>query len=190
MGRMAKAILIENNFLLILVVSFVLSMTVSAQEPDWFLKLKEIKVFQSSKQDVERVFENPKNIYSSNKDGKELGWGEIIEYNTVSGKLHVFYSTGRCSEITNNDGWDLVKDVVVNIEFEPLKSVKLSKLSLDLSTFKREKESDTSFWHYTSEKLGIKFAVLQNKVIWFKYSLTDEMRKLDCEKVLEEKSNR
>jgi hypothetical protein len=154
------------------------------QEPDWFLKLKQIKVFQSTRQDVERIFENPEAVYSSNRDGKEAGWGEIIKYERPDGELQVFYSTGKCSEITNPVGWDLDNDVVVNIEFEPTKPVKLSKFNLDLTTFKRSKEFDTENWDYISEQLGINFNVLENKITSFKYSLTPEMREIDCEKLL------
>ena len=81
------------TFFLLLIFSAV---SVFPDEPDWFVKLKEVKVFQSSKQDVERVFGNPPIVYSTKNDSREKGWGEINEYQTNEGKLEVFYSTGKC----------------------------------------------------------------------------------------------
>lgn len=156
----------------------------AAQEPDWLLNLKTVKVFQSTKQDVEIIFKNPKETYSSNKDGKETGWGEVIEYQRPDGNLRVFYSTGKCSKTENNNGWDLSDGVIVNIEFEPVEAVRLQELNLDLTTFKRSQESDNANWNYRSDQLGINFTVLEGKVTSMKYSLTPEMRVLDCEIVL------
>ncbi len=189
MGRMVKEILIKSKVLQILFLGFILSISVSAQVPDWYIKLKEVKVFQSSKQDVGRIFEYPNVSYWSRSKGRpDNSWGESFVYETKNGKLDVFYSTGKCSELTGKRGWDIDEGLVVSIEFEPTKPIKLSKLNLDLSTFKREKSSDTAFWRYWSDQLGVNFGVLQNKVTWFEYSITDEMSKLDCEKVLKEKS--
>ena len=110
--------------------------------------------------------------------------GEIIKYQTKDGKLKVFYSTGRCSKNSNKDGWDINKDIIVSIEFELNKPVRLSKLNLDLRTFVGYKESDNPTYHYRSSELGIEFSTLGGKVTSMEYSLTPEMRKLDCEIVL------
>lgn len=164
-----------------------LNFSVYAKKPDWFLKLQEIKVFQSNRQDVERVFDNPKFLYSSNENPKETGWGETVEYQTTDGKLEVFYSTGRCSEQTNKKGWDIDKDLVVSIEFEPNEPIKLSDLELDLSSFSGYKESDNQYFQYKSEKLGVEFTLLGGEVTYIEYSITPEMKKLDCEIILKNK---
>lgn len=158
--------------------------SVFAQTPDWFLKLKQIKVFQSSRQDVERVFENPESVYSSSKDSNEKGWGETVRYKTPDGQLRVFYSTGRCSETANKDGWNLDKDVVVSIEFRPVNRVKLSEFNLDLRTFTREKVIDTDGWFYQSMELGVDFGLSDGKLADIEYSSTPDLRKFDCELLL------
>lgn len=154
-----------------------------AKEPEWFLKLQEIKIFQSSQQDVERIFNYPKVIYSSSEQS-EQGWGNIIKYQTKSGELEVFYSTGRCSESSNKDGWDINEGIIVSIEFEPKKPIKLSMFNLDLTTFVADKESDNPTYNYRSFELGIEFNTLGGKVTSFEYSLTSEMKSLGCEFVV------
>ncbi len=106
------------------------------------------------------------------------------EYVTSEGELRVFYSTGKCSEVSNKDGWDIKEDIVVNIEFKPNKFIKLSKLNLDLRTFVGYKESDNPTHNYKSSELGIEFSTVDRKVTSLRYSLTPKMRELDCEKVL------
>lgn len=162
-------------------------MPVLAKQPNWFVKLQKIKIFQSSKRDVEKVFDLHKVTYSSNEDSREKGWGEIMEYQTNDGKLEAYYSTGKCSDNNNKTGWNIDEGVVVSVKFEPDTLVKLSELNLDLSTFTREKESDTQYYNYKSSELGIEFTTLGEKVTSFEYSLTPEMEALDCEKVLEKK---
>lgn len=155
--------------------------------PDWLLKMKNIKIFESSKEDVLKTFNYPKMTYSSNDNGEETSWGESVEYETNEGNLAVFYSTGKCSEETGNKGWDINKDIVVSVEFEPKKVIRLSELDLDLRTFTKYKESDNQYYQYQSVPLGINFTMLGKNVTLFEYSLTDKMKELDCEKVLKTK---
>lgn len=165
-------------------IAFLPANSIYGKEPEWFLKMKEIKVLQSKRQDVLRVYNYPKITYSSNENPKETGWGEIVRYETKDGKLRVFYSTGRCSKLTNADGLDVDKDVVVNIGFEPANPVELRDLDLDLRTFTGYKESDTQYFEYRSEELGMDFTLLGGKVTSIEYSLTPKMRELDCERIL------
>ena len=65
--------------------------------------------------------------------------------------------------------------------------MKLSALKLDLSSFTGYKESDNQYYQYQSSKLGIEFTLLGGKVTSIEYSLTDEMKKLDCEIVLKDR---
>jgi hypothetical protein len=167
---------------------FLFAFPVYGQPPEWFLKLRQIKVFESSRQDVERIFNDPKIVYSSNTDGKEKGWGEIIEYQTGNGKLGVFYSTGKCAESDDKTGWDVAENIVVSVEFHPNEPAKLSDFKLDLKTFKAEKAADTQHYSYRSDKLGIEFEVLGGNVTSFEYSPAPERQKLDCRIVLKNKS--
>ena len=172
------------HLLTIVLLIFGLSLSVYSKEPDWFIKLKKVKIFSSTRKDVLKVFDNPKETYSSDKNGGETdSWGESVEYETKDGKLEAFYSTGKCSN--KSDGWDVEKDMVVSIEFTPKIPVSLSKFNFDLRTFSKEKEYDTSYWYYRNHRLGILMVVFDKKVTTLEFSITDEMRKLDCEKVLQ-----
>lgn len=183
---MGKINLIKYYTLVFLILFFGQN-SVQAREPDWFLKLQKIKVFKTHREEVEKIFNSPKILYSSNRDGKEPGWGEIVEYQSNDGIIEVFYSTGKCSQLTNPDGWDVDEGIVVSIEFKPNVPVELPELNLNLSTFIAEKADDTQYYSYRSEKLGIEFTTLGGKVTSVEYSLTPEMKKLDCKTILKKK---
>lgn len=176
----------KQIFICVLII-VLLIFSVYSKQPDWFFKLQKIKVFQSDKQDVRKVFGNLKVLYSTSENPKETGWGETIEYQTDEGKLEVYYSTGRCSELTNKKGWDIDEEIVVSIEFEPNKPIDLPELNLNLDTFTGYKESDTQYYNYRSSELGIEFTLLEGKLTSIEYSLTPEMKKFDCEVLLKDK---
>ena len=115
---------------------------VAGQEPDWLIKLRKLKVLESTKADVEREFNFPKVIDASDDAEREKNGAEYITYETKDGVLEVDYSTGTCSELNSSFGYDVVSGTITELSFEPKKTVKATLLNFDYDSFKVEYVSD------------------------------------------------
>ena len=130
-----------------------------AQVPDWFQKVMQIKPFESSKADVERIFNDAK----ISKSFTDIGL-EFVYYDVADGRLSLRYSLGKCSEISDAV-FDLEKGRVVRVHFTPDNVfVKLFKYKIDVKRFDAEYENDNPTLHYFDDESGISYSTQRKKL--------------------------
>ncbi|HMS41704.1 MAG TPA: hypothetical protein PKE69_15845 [Pyrinomonadaceae bacterium] len=165
----------------------VCSYSINAQESDWMVKLRTLKVFESNRADVERIFDSPKIVKELNRAETERdGWGRKVTYNTKSGELVAIYSTGNCLESKNPWGYNVVSDVVVELRFKAKKAVKANRFNFDLKEFYVEYVEDIpdSYLYYNNE-LGVWLYIFRGKLTGIEYKgSSEDNKRLDCEEVL------
>lgn len=138
------------RFKLFLIVVFTMAFTSLGKEPNLYRNLQKIKVFESTRKDVEKLFKyitfkevRNYNLDSYNEEEKEqlkknpLGYYSVY-YELKDGRLNVTYSKDRCSE-NNKQGYDLKEDTVINIYLLFDEDIKLSEFDFDLTNFKKDK---------------------------------------------------
>lgn len=158
------------KFLIVLFLIFVLNGLILGQGDNWFNKISEIKPGISTRQDVESLFDSAL-IEQTN----QFVGNEDVYYKTREGKLLVSYSLKSCIE--GSEMYDLEKGKVILITFFPNLPLKISKLKLDLTSFKKRKENDNDNWDYINQELGIIYVLLdKKKLTYVSIGLTKEQR--------------
>jgi hypothetical protein len=123
--------------------------SVLGQTPEWYIKVKEIKLLETPRSDVERLFD-PLTIVSSSKGSVGLS----VEYGFRAGSMSILYSNGYC-EPESGYGYNVEKDVVIKIAIKPKKPIELSRFDFNLSRFEKEEVSDVvGMFTYTNEEDG------------------------------------
>lgn len=156
------------------------SIIVKSQEPEWFAKLKQIQVMQSTRQDVERIFSFPNVIQI--RGGKTSS--RTIDYEFKGGSLYVSYSIGKCSLENNTRGYDADNDIVVEVYLFLFEPIKTSRLNLDLKNFEKHKESDTNALTYSNDEIGVQYTGGKKTVSSIKFYPADRYDYLYCRNVL------
>lgn len=147
-----------------------------AQAPKWYENLQQIKVTETNRVDVERLFGDPP--VTQVRTGK---WNQIINYELEIGKLEVSYSTGKCSSQSNTDGYDLDKNKVIRLSLLLYKPVKISKLKLRIDGFRQFEAVDTNVTTYTDDENGIKYIGNKERIRSLIYSVGDRLfNSFDC----------
>ena len=159
----------------VIFIILVLIASTYSQEPDWFTKVKQIKVLESTKQDVERVFNSPV---------VEQIRGTTIDYKFDWGRLSVSYSKGKCSLEDNRRGYDFDKDIILGISLFLFKDVKISELNLDLKNFEKHKDSDTNALTYSNDELGIEYSGDKKTIYSVDFYPANKYDHLYCKNVL------
>ncbi len=140
---------INMRSILFLVVTSFFVCSVAFGQPELYKSLKKVKVFTSTRQDVERLFKyqrhkelleydrDPSLFPEDDRDGliDNPAGNYHVSYELGKADLDVIYSTGRCSE-NNKRGYDLEKDVVIDIELRFNKDIRVSKFDFDLTKFR------------------------------------------------------
>lgn len=142
----------------------------------WFSKLNQIKLLTTTREEVEKLFGYPTITYKSK--GK---WNETIEYKLKEGQLTVDYSLGKCSE-TNKEGYNVEKDVVIDVDIRLKKEVSIAKLNLDLGKFdKREIDDLPGLFTYANADFSERFTGNSEKLRDFTISPSKEQKeKFSC----------
>ena len=109
---------------------------VFVKEPVWFEKLRTLKLFKSTRSEVEALFDNLRIVAAENYDGAGDNWNTHVEYETTGGKLEVSYSTGKCSERRSRSGFDAARETLVELDFEPAEKFDLTELNFDFRKIK------------------------------------------------------
>lgn len=156
-----------------------------AKKPEWFIQFKQIKVFESTRSDVEKRFESI-TITKKVLDDPNNIWGETVEYETKDGFLEVFYSTGKCSKDKVKEGWNVDKDIVVSIMFEHFESVNIFDFGYNLKTFEETGTIDSiGRFTYYNEKKGVRISALNGQADIIEFDIPEKYLYLSCEKVFE-----
>ena len=174
----------KNAAKLFLSVIFTVSLCISveAKEPDWLIKLRKLKVFSSTKTDVEKVFDIPKvtEIYNYAEREKD-GWSMRVDYETDEGELEAEYSIGKCSENRSTIGYDVDKDVVVDLTFRPNIPFFQTDLEYDLKTFEAERVTDIeNAYIFSNYELGTELYIVDKKVEKIDFVKTEKHKALKC----------
>jgi hypothetical protein len=127
----------------------VFSCSIFAQGPVWFKNIKKIKIFQSTREDVARIFGQPKN--------------PINQYNNIyelkEGELDVEYSRGLCSS-EKREGWNVPEFVITRIFFTPNKQINHKKLLVGSNGFHKYEIRDVpGAFIYENDEKGIRYSI-------------------------------
>lgn len=143
-----------KKFLALLLIALAFSLPAQAlgqsREVEYYKKLKRIKIFESTRRDVESLFR-----YQSLKATGDGEFSKTVYYELKGAKLSVYYSTGRCSEHKSKLGFDVNRDAVIGADLFFYEEVPMTRFDFDLSKFSKYQEADNGSIDYTNEPLGI-----------------------------------
>jgi hypothetical protein len=157
------------NVLLMTTTLFIV-LEVQGQVPKWYVNASKIKIFESTRKEVESIF-NKFDI----KYQRRFRRGETVEYEHRGDKIRVEYSTGKCTGLYEGletlgindfkyDGYDLEDGIVLSVYYQPKKMDVFSKFEVDISKYAYAKSHDTEHYFYANWELGIHFTLVRNKV--------------------------
>lgn len=133
--------------------------SVSAQVPDWYVKLTTIKPRVSSRTDVERLFDGLKVRETFVYKGVE-----VVSYDWRHGRLTMDYATGDCP-VDRKERCGFGKDIVLEGLLSLTAAVKFSKFRLKKEALYAFWEDDNPTLHYFDIKAGLNHAVQNKRVI-------------------------
>jgi outer membrane protein assembly factor BamE (lipoprotein component of BamABCDE complex) len=171
----------KAHFLLTLFAITLFYVSANADEPNWYLKLSQVKVLESSKQDVESLFGNPRITQSFENFGINF-----VFYETNEGEFTVQYSTGKCAakdpdpESSTEETYKVEKDKVLKVIFFPKKKLKFSKFKVDKSQVFETNLGEDPALHYINTKQGIDYIVVLGKVRGVELFIPVELDYLRC----------
>jgi hypothetical protein len=118
-------------------------------------KVRQIKLLESTREDVRRIFAGYKERVSA-----------LDDFSVFSSKnfwLRVEYSGAGC----NYDDWNVPKGRVIYIEISFDKSVKPEDLAVDLSLLRKEKKyvDSSEYFFYHDKSLGVMYDTCKGKII-------------------------
>lgn len=145
-----------KKFIASAVFCFVMSVAAFAQSPAVVLeKLKQVKFFESTREDVKRIFEgyqeNPYRLDVSHFPMKNMSFS-------------VYYSSGDCAD--ENEDWNTPVGKVTYIIFFLNKPVAPEELGVDLSPLRKERmflDSSEDFI-YHDKNTGVNYDVCKGKI--------------------------
>ncbi len=148
----------------------------SSKPPKWFVNLQRVKLLETKRAEVEKIFGNPKTTYDF--DGNSTGL--VIEYEIGVGRVSAVYSYGKCVK-GSNYGYNVEKDVVTEIEISLNKEVRISSLGLDLSEFYRNEVSDViGLFTYSNSDGSKRFTGSTTKINDFSLHPTEKQEEISC----------
>jgi hypothetical protein len=131
----------------------------SVKDPDW----RQITPLRSTRVEVERLLGTSTKPYSA-------------KYTLEEGNLFIEYSTGPCTPLRKG-GWNVPKDVVVQMSFSPNVKNSVSTLKLDPRRFRKVIDDHVGgVIYYINDELGLTYEVQGGKVdaIYYQPGKKDE----------------
>lgn len=121
-------------------------------------KIKQIKLLESTRDDVQKIFAGYKFEKYSDLNHKE-------QIETDSESITITYSEGIC-EYDESDGYNVPEWKVENITVSPINDIIPKDFGFDLSRYKREQVYKDNFnsYIYYDKNSGISFDVFDNKI--------------------------
>lgn len=180
MGRFHKRLSINSSIFILLTTALFFSYPIFGKEPKWFYQLKKIEILKSTKQDIEKLFPSLTSKLSVKHKFKN---SEEIHYLLKEESLFVSYSLQKCfSSSAENErfSYNVDKDTLLFLAYHPKKPVKISKLKLDLSSFKSYKETDTENFIYYNDDLGLRYGIADSKINSIEIFPSSSMKNLLC----------
>lgn len=124
-------------------------------------KVKQIKLLESTREDVKKIF----------GDDKEDSDGD--SYSTENITIRISYSNGDCSDDSNEE-WNVTEGKVTQVFVNLDDSVKPKDLKIDLSKLERlkrgddEEDEDDEYIYYDKEK-GTSYEISEGKISYMKF---------------------
>ena len=119
----------------------------SGKDPDW----RQITPLLSTRADVERLLGTSSTPFSAN-------------YTLQEGNLFIEYSSGPCTPLRKG-GWNVPKDVVVQMSFSPKLKRPVNALKLDPKRFRKVTDDHVgSVIYYINDELGLTYEVQRGNV--------------------------
>jgi hypothetical protein len=129
-----------------------------------------LKLFQSGKDDVERLFGNPQNN------------GGKTTYKTKDSLIHVTYSSSPCSDLNSINGrYNVVKNSIITMTVVFTDDINISDIKWKKSDYKRFEDTEVlQFVYYVNEKKGIMITTIKQegnkeKIQTIRFSPTNDM---------------
>lgn len=150
---------------------------IKAQEPDWFTKMKQIKLLSDTREEIKQSLGKPKN-----NESEKLSW----TYNLSEGNLYILYSTGVCKSqavegLQAIHGWKVPKWTVVEVGFEPNEILKPSRLNINFEEFTSTPVYDIpDAIEYRNDDLGIDYTVYKGKILDINFRPAKSLNHLIC----------
>jgi hypothetical protein len=144
-------------------------MCVTIKEDKW----RQIAVLQSTRSDVERLF------------GKSKYEGYSVAYDLEEGRLDVEYSGFNFCAQGQGAGWNVSEWTVVEVTYHFNKPPRFSSMNLDLTRFKKVRESPHSpdMISYVNNGEGIAYVVSsEGELIEIRYFPPVQYNNLRCRK--------
>lgn len=122
-----------------------------------FEKVREIKLLESSREDVKRILAD----YEHNKDDDEF---YEQSFSTKNAEIEITYSSGDCSD--SSQYWNVAEWIVIKIEISPDNPLKVKNIKFDFSNFTKEIEDEEvpEDYIYQDENSGIVFKIIDNEI--------------------------
>jgi hypothetical protein len=163
-----------------IVASFVITCIQSVsfgQAPEWYSKIKQIRLLETNRSAVEKLFQ-PVEIIKTSRSVV----GRIVDYRVQHASISVLYSHGKCAP-NSEYGYDVAEDTVLEIEITLRKHVEISKFGFDLSKFEKSEVEDViGLFIYSNEEDGQRFQGSSTKLSRIILSPSKEQEKLACER--------
>jgi hypothetical protein len=139
----------KRNIYYVVLIVLAFSNLVIAKEPGWLTRVKNIKIFKTTKDDVIRVFGITSPMSNEHHQIFELEEGQLV----------VDYSFGDCKSNIRNE-WDVAEFVVTAFAFTPSKAVDLDDLGLESMSFKKFPVYDVPGAYYCENiEMGISYGL-------------------------------
>ncbi len=135
--------------------------SVFSQEPDWLVKIKNIKPLVSTREDVIKMFGEP-------LEKERISYGKYYDFK--DGRMNVIYATGLCvtkleDGKENVYGWNVPEWTVIDVSFTPKKRINPKKLNINLDEFEKEEVWDVpGSFEYLNNELGIYANIYKGKL--------------------------
>lgn len=147
----------QTKSLLLVLAILILPLKNVAQETNWNITLSKIKLFSSTRKDVENLFK-----YSELKETEKSDGIQTVYYDFDGGWLSVNYSIGKCRQHHSPVGYNVEENVAVGLYIFFSEYIKMSKFSFDLRSFEKNKVSNAIV--YSNETLGIEITGGDNDI--------------------------
>jgi hypothetical protein len=149
----------------------------AAQVPNWYRSVSKIRLFETTRHDVEKFF--PSKIVSSTKGAAGLS----VEYDIGIGELDVVYSLGKCSEENKYD-YPVREGIVTGVNVTLKKPTPLKKFGFDLEKFEVMESSDVvGLFTYANEQDGIYLTGSKTKLHGYELVPASAPDRFSCENV-------
>ncbi len=121
-------------------------------------KAKQIKLLESTREDVKKIFAGYEHDDSENEDDTQY-------FSTKNAEIEVTFSGGDCSD--DSEYWNVPKWTATKIKVTPENTIKIKDFKFNFSSFKKEIE-DKEYpedYIYHNENSGIVFQIEEGEIV-------------------------